>query len=68
MNEQVLGWFNRFQDLFKTEEGQDLVEYSMVFTMIALGAVVAMQSVDVAIAQVFNSVSATFASALHSAT
>jgi Flp pilus assembly pilin Flp len=67
MKDQMLGLFIKFQDLWEKEIGQDLVEYSMVFTMIALGAVVAMQSVDVAIAQVFNTISSSLHTALTSA-
>lgn len=44
------------------EEGQDLVEYSLVFGMVALGTVAGMESLDAAIVQVFNSLSAVFAS------
>jgi Flp pilus assembly pilin Flp len=64
MKVQLLGLFFKLQDLLKSEVGQDVVEYSMVFTMIALGAVVAMQSLDVAIAQVFTSISSTIHTAL----
>lgn len=66
MRDQIFGLFFRFRDLLSGQAGQDLVEYSMVVSMIALGAVVAMQSVDVAIAQVFNTISSTIDGALHS--
>lgn len=67
MRDRMLGLFVKFQYLWESEAGQDLVEYSMVFTMVALGAVVAMQSVDVAITQVFSSISTTIHTALSQA-
>ncbi|HKD59860.1 MAG TPA: hypothetical protein VKB47_05345 [Terracidiphilus sp.] len=41
------------------EEGQDLVEYSLVLTMIAFGAVTGMGSLAVGINNVFSSVATT---------
>jgi Flp pilus assembly pilin Flp len=60
----LLRFFNRFEGLWKGEEGQDLVEYSLVVTLIAFGSVVAMQSLDIAIGQTFNAISTTLAGAL----
>ncbi|HUN84900.1 MAG TPA: hypothetical protein VMU48_10995 [Terracidiphilus sp.] len=44
------------QNLLRTEEGQDLVEYSMVFVMIALGTAASMQAVASAVCNVFLTV------------
>jgi pilus assembly protein Flp/PilA len=41
-------WWNlcsRLRNLFLQEEGQDLVEYAMVFAVIALATIASMQSV-----------------------
>jgi Flp pilus assembly pilin Flp len=54
--------FKRILELLNREEGQDVVEYSLVFTMIAFGSVAGLQSLDAAIIQTFNTISATFAS------
>ena len=64
MKDWMLGFF--LQDLWQFDSGQDMVEYAMVFAMIALGSLVAMQSLDVAIANVFNTISSTFNGALSS--
>jgi Flp pilus assembly pilin Flp len=46
------------------EEGQDLVEYSLVVALIAFGAVAAMQGLATEINTAFNTISGTLASAL----
>jgi len=47
------------RDLLVREGGQDLVEYSLVLAMIALGSVVGMSSLASGINDVFSSVSST---------
>jgi len=47
--------------LVSREEGQDLVEYALVITFIALGSAAAMQSLAGAISTVFSTVSSQFA-------
>lgn len=44
------------QDRIGREEGQDLLEYSFVVAIIALGAAAGMQSVAASINQVFTNV------------
>jgi Flp pilus assembly pilin Flp len=65
MKDKAWVLFERIQELVRRKEGQDLVEYSLVMAMIALGTVVAMQSLDLAIMQSFNKVSSVLAAALH---
>lgn len=67
MKDQMLNLYLKLQDLWESEAGQDLVEYSMVFAMVALGAVVGMKSLDAAIVQAFSTISFTINSALTSA-
>jgi pilus assembly protein Flp/PilA len=43
-----------FRRLWQEEEGQDLVEYALLVVLVALGAVVAMQSLASAISDAFN--------------
>ena len=45
---------NLFRRLWQEEEGQDLVEYALLVVLIALGAVVAMQSLASAISDAFK--------------
>ena len=48
-----------FKSLLILEEGQDLVEYSLVFAMIALGSVTGMSSLASGLNTVFSSVGST---------
>ncbi|HLY42900.1 MAG TPA: hypothetical protein VKR52_16920 [Terracidiphilus sp.] len=47
----------KIKDRLTSEDGQDLVEYSMVIIMIAVGTTAAMQGVASAIASVFQTIS-----------
>ena len=51
-----------FRTLLTREEGQDLVEYSLVFAMIALGSVTGMSSLAAGLNSVFSSVGSTLTS------
>ena len=44
--------------LWKEEEGQDLTEYGLLIVLIALGAIVAMNTLAAAISNVFTSAAA----------
>jgi pilus assembly protein Flp/PilA len=60
-------WWNlcsRLRNLFLQEEGQDLVEYAMVFAVIALATIASMQSVASGVNSVFATIGATFSSAI----
>ncbi|HEV2387736.1 MAG TPA: Flp family type IVb pilin [Candidatus Acidoferrales bacterium] len=48
---------NRLRHLWREEEGQDLVEYALLVVLVALGAVVAMQSLASAISDAFQNAS-----------
>jgi pilus assembly protein Flp/PilA len=50
--------------LVSREEGQDLVEYALVITFIALGSAAAMQSLAGAISTTFLTVSSEFAAGI----
>ncbi len=54
---QLLGIFLR------EEYGQDLIEYALVFSFVALGAIASMKSLSATIATVFSSVGNTLTSA-----
>jgi Flp pilus assembly pilin Flp len=68
MKDRLLRCFKIIEESLVNEEGQDLVEYALVFTMIALGTAAGMESLDVAIVQVFNHVGDVFAGALQGVT
>ena len=53
---------NLLRDLLLRESGQDLVEYSLVFAMIALGSVTGMGSLASGINDVFVTVGSTLTS------
>jgi pilus assembly protein Flp/PilA len=53
---------NLIARFIREEEGQDLVEYAMLITFIALACVIGMQNLGTAINGKFNSISATLGS------
>jgi Flp pilus assembly pilin Flp len=59
MNELMFKIYATIHSLMHCEEGQDLVEYSLTFTMIALGCVSSMSYVASGIGSVFSDVSQT---------
>jgi pilus assembly protein Flp/PilA len=64
MKDHGLRLYGKIWALLLNQDGQDLVEYAMVFAVMALGSAAVMQSLDVAIAQVFTQVGGVFATAL----
>jgi pilus assembly protein Flp/PilA len=48
-------------DLLDREEGQDLVEYALIITLIALSAVTGVRHVATAVNSVFSTISVTLA-------
>ena len=64
MKNRSLRLYAKILELLVREEGQDLVEYAMVFTTMALGSAAVMQSMDEAIVQVFTKVGGVFSDAL----
>lgn len=64
MNSLFLKLYLKFQDLTSREEGQDIVEYALTITMIALAATAGMDSLATAINNVFTHVGAIITGAL----
>jgi pilus assembly protein Flp/PilA len=54
MNTSLSGRFWQLLRLLRRDDGQDLVEYAMVVSIIALGAVSTMQTVAATIATLFT--------------
>ncbi|HZP07569.1 MAG TPA: Flp family type IVb pilin [Terracidiphilus sp.] len=61
MNNLYLKLYVMFQNLKNREEGQDLVEYALLITLVALAAVSGIQGVATAINGVFSKISTTLA-------
>lgn len=58
MHDTVLRIYMRAQNLMESEEGQDLVEYALVASLLSLAATAAMGSLAGAINGAFNAVAA----------
>jgi pilus assembly protein Flp/PilA len=61
MNTMLLTMYVKFQDLMNREEGQDLVEYALLVSLIALAAITGVGKVASAVTAVFNSISTSLA-------
>lgn len=62
MNDCLLGIWVKVQNLLMREDGQDLVEYALAFTMIALATTASMNSLATGINNEFTHVSSTLTS------
>jgi len=61
MSNLFLAMYVKLQNLMSREEGQDLVEYALVISLIALAVIAASQGVANAITGVFSTISASLA-------
>lgn len=59
MNKLIVNISLKIRGLMEHEEGQDLVEYALLITMVALAAVTGMRHVASAINTVFTNISNT---------
>lgn len=59
MKDALLKLYVKVQTLVIVEEGQDLVEYALLITLVALAAVAGINKVASAINTVFSNISAT---------
>jgi pilus assembly protein Flp/PilA len=57
MNNALLKLYVKFQGLGIGEEGQDLVEYSLLLTIVALSLISGMNGIATAVTRVFTNVS-----------
>ncbi len=64
MNDLLLRFYIKFQDLATREEAQDLVEYALVVALIAFGATAGMKNVASAINSAFSNVSSKLGSSI----
>ena len=61
MNDRLLKVYVKIQNLMSEEHGQDLVEYALLVTLIALGAISGVDHVATAVTKVFSNVSTSLA-------
>lgn len=61
MSQALLKLYMRFQELKSSEDGQDLVEYGLLVSLIALAAISAEKSVATAVSQMFTNISSSLA-------
>ncbi|MGD0157463.1 MAG: Flp family type IVb pilin [Terracidiphilus sp.] len=57
MNNTILKLLTKFQGLKNREEGQDLVEYSLLIALIALVCISGVNHIATAVNTVFNTIS-----------
>lgn len=57
MNTMLLKMYMKFEALKNGEEGQDLVEYALLVSLIALAAIVGVNDVATAVTSVFSTIS-----------
>jgi pilus assembly protein Flp/PilA len=61
MNNLFLALYVKLQTLMSHEEGQDLVEYALLVSLVALAAIVGVQNVATAVTKVFGNISSSLA-------
>ena len=64
MNDLLLTFYVKLQNLTSSEEGQDLVEYALVVAMIAFGATAGMGKLASGINTAFSNLSSKLVSAI----
>lgn len=57
MNNMLLKMYVKFEDLKSREDGQDLVEYALLISLIALAAITGVGYVATAVTTVFSNIS-----------
>lgn len=66
MNEMMMKLYVKMHTLLAAEEGQDLVEYALIVALLALAAVVSMQTLAGDISQAFTTIGGKVTSSLGS--
>jgi pilus assembly protein Flp/PilA len=61
MNNMMLKMYVKFQELVNREEGQDLVEYALLISLVALAAIAGIGKVTTALNTVFTNISTSLA-------
>jgi Flp pilus assembly pilin Flp len=61
MHERLITMYVKFQNLMSSEQGQDLVEYGLLCTLIALAMISSINPIATAVTKVFTNVSSSLA-------
>jgi len=61
MNPMLLNLYIKLQNLMNREEGQDLVEYALLVSLIALAAITGVGKVASAVTTIFTNISTSLA-------
>ena len=61
MNSILLNIYVKLQNLMNREEGQDLVEYALLVSLIALAAITGVGKVATAVTTIFTNISSSLA-------
>jgi pilus assembly protein Flp/PilA len=61
MNNMILNIYVKLQNLMNREEGQDLVEYALLVSLIALAAITGVGNVAKAVNTIFGNISTSLA-------
>ena len=61
MHNTLLKLYTKFQNLANKEQGQDLVEYALLCTLIGLALVASISGVATAVSNVFSNISSSLA-------
>ena len=61
MHERLITMYVKFQNLMSGEQGQDLVEYGLLCTLIALAMISSLTPIATAVSRVFGNVSSSLA-------
>jgi Flp pilus assembly pilin Flp len=64
MNDMMLKMYATLQSLTQRQEGQDVVEYSLTFAMVAFGCVASMSALATGIESVFSQVGTTLTASI----
>jgi pilus assembly protein Flp/PilA len=58
MNTMLLKLYVKFQELATREEGQDLVEYALLISLVAFGSITALKGLATGISTAFSTIAA----------
>jgi Flp pilus assembly pilin Flp len=61
MHERLITLYVKFQNLMSGEEGQDLVEYGLLCTLIALAMISSLNPIATVVTRMFTNVSSSLA-------
>lgn len=61
MQSRIFAVWMKLQDLMANDEGQDLIEYGLLISMVAIAAIAGVGHVASAVTKIFNNISTSLA-------